>query len=297
MTENRRHGKTLAENTAVMYIRMAVLTVVYFYTSRVLLRELGVDDFGIYSLVGSVVAMFESIKVLFTASTQRFLSYEMGRGNPQRLSAVFNTSLYINLFIALIFIILAEIAGIWFLEYKANISQDRMFAAECVFQLSLLSTVLSILTTPYDASVIAHEKMNFYALISVIDGILKLLAVLILPIIPFDRLIFYGIAVVAVTLSLRITTIIYCNKHFPESKLKKVYDSSLLKQMIAFAGWRFVGNASFTITQNGLNMLLNVFGGTVVNAARGISYQVKGAVSMFLNNVSKGLGRRKIWQV
>ena len=286
MASTTEQGKLLAKNTAVMYIRMALLTLIYFYTSRVLLRELGEDDFGIYSLVGSVVAMFESIKVLFTASTQRFLSYEMGRQNTQILTQVFNTSLLITLFIAFIFLILVECVGLWFLDYKANIAQERMFAAKFVFQLSLLATVLSILTTPYDASVIAHEKMDFYALMSVTDGVMKLLAVLILPFIPFDRLIFYGIAILGITLLIRITTILYCRRHFSESKFTKSYDRTLLRQMIGFAGWRFVGNASFTVTQNGINMLLNVFGGTVVNAARGISYQVKGAVGMFLNNVT-----------
>ncbi|MBR1627274.1 MAG: polysaccharide biosynthesis protein [Bacteroidales bacterium] len=281
-----QQGKTLAKNTVFMYIRMALLTVVYFYTSRVLLKELGVDDFGIYSLVGSVVAMFESIKVLFTASTQRFLNYEMGRNNKDKLISVFNTSIYINIFIALLFIAAVEIVGLWFLDFKANIPVGRTFAAQFVFQTSLFATIAGIVTTPYEACVIAHEKMDFYALISVIDGILKLVAVLLLPFIPFDKLIFYGSAVILITVIMRLCVILYCNKHFRECKLKRIYDKALIRQMISFAGWRFVGNASFTVTQNGLNMLLNIFGGTVVNAARGISYQVKGAVSMFLNNIT-----------
>lgn len=286
MAQNTKQGEVLVKNTAVMYIRMALLTIIYFYTSRVLLKALGEDDFGLFSLVGSVVAMFESVKVLFTASTQRFLNYEMGKGNAQKLSSVFNTSITINLIIGVVFIILVEIVGLWFLNCKANIETSRMFAAGFVFQFSLFATVISIITTPYDACVIAHEKMGFYALMTIIDGALKLLAVLILPFIAVDSLIFYGVAVFCVTLLIRILTVMYCRKHFVECKLKKTYDRSLLRQMTSFAGWRFLGNASFTVTQNGLNMLLNVFGGTAVNAARGVAYQLKSAVTMFLNNIS-----------
>ncbi|MBQ7984865.1 MAG: hypothetical protein IJ250_04425 [Bacteroidales bacterium] len=286
MEQTNRQSKTLAKNTIVMYCRMALLTIIYFYTSRILLKRLGIDDFGIFSLVGSVVAVFESIKVLFTSSTQRFFNYVMGENDSKKLCTVFNTSIYINTVIAVGFVILVEIAGIWFLNNKANISPDRMAAAKTVFQLSLFSTVAYIVTTAYDAAVIAHEKMGFYAVMSLMDGVMKLVAVLVLPFMATDGLVFYGVSVFAVTLAIRIATIAYCVKNFPECRLKKVYDRSLLKHMVIFAGWQFFGNAAFTVTQNGLNMLLNMFGSTAVNTARGLAYQVRSAVNMFINNVT-----------
>ena len=280
------HGKILVKNTAFMYFRMFVLFIIYFYTSRVLLKELGVDDFGVFSLVGSVVAMFESLKMLFTSSTQRFLNYSLGENNNERLSTVFNTSIYINLFIALLFFICVEIVGLWFLNFKANIPADRMFAAQIVFQFSLVSTILGIITTPYDAVIIANERMDVYAILSLIDGILKLLIVLLLPLFLFDKLIVYGILLFLVVFAIRFATFVYCNKHFEECKLRKVYDKQIFRHMVIFAGWQFFGNSAFTIAQNGLNLILNVFGGTVLNAARGVAYQVRSAVNMFLNNIT-----------
>lgn len=280
------HGKILVKNTAFMYFRMFVLFIIYFYTSRVLLKELGVDDFGVFSLVGSVVAMFESLKVLFTSSTQRFLNYSLGEKNKERLSTVFNTSIYINLFIALVFFICVEFVGLWFLNFKANIPADRMFAAQVVFQFSLVSTILGIITTPYDAVIIANERMDVYAILSLIDGILKLLIVLLLPLFATDKLIVYGILLFIVVLFIRVTTFVYCNKHFEECKLRKVYDKQIFRHMVIFAGWQFFGNSAFTVAQNGLNLILNIFGGTVLNAARGVAYQVRSAVNMFLNNIT-----------
>ncbi len=285
MKENS-HSKILLKNTAFMYFRMFVLLIIYFYTSRVLLKELGVDDFGVFSLVGSVVAMFESLKMLFTSSTQRFLNYSLGENNKERLSSVFNTSIYINLFIALVFLVCVEIVGLWFLNFKANIPADRMFAAHVVFQFSLFSTILGIITTPYDAVIIANERMDVYAVLSLIDGVLKLLIVLLLPLFLFDKLIVYGILLFVVVLFIRLATFVYCKKHFEECKLHKVYDKQIFRHMVIFAGWQFFGNSAFTVAQNGLNLILNVFGGTVLNAARGVAYQVRSAVNMFLNNIT-----------
>ena len=282
----KSHGKILVKNTAFMYFRMFVLFIIYFYTSRVLLKELGVDDFGVFSLVGSVVAMFESLKVLFTSSTQRFLNYSIGENNKERLSTVFNTSIYINLFIAIIFFIGVEVVGVWFLNCKANIPTDRMLAAFVVFQFSLVSTILGIITTPYDAVIIANERMDVYAILSLIDGVLKLLIVLLLPLFFMDKLIVYGVLLFVVVLSIRLATFIYCNKHFEECKLRKVYDKQIFRHMVIFAGWQFFGNSASTVAQNGLNLVLNIFGGTVLNAARGVAYQVRSAVNMFLNNIT-----------
>lgn len=269
-----------------MYVRMILLMLIYFYTSRILLKQLGVSDFGIYSLVGSLVAMFESVKILFTSSTQRFFNFVMGRKDELKLNTVFNISLYINLLIAVFFLVCVELVGLWFISCKANIPESRIFASHVVFQLSLFATILSIVTTPYDALIIAHEKMDVYAVISLIDGVLKLIIVFLLIFSNGDKLIFYGSLVFVVTIIIRLITLVYCHRNYRECKFKRARDKALFKEMFVFAGWQFLGNSSATLVQNGLNLLLNAFGGTLLNAARGVAYQVKNAVNLFLNNIT-----------
>ena len=279
-------GKRLAKNTAFMYIRMFVLIVVSFYTSRVVLQQLGVDDYGIFTLVGSIVAMFNSLRAVFSSSTQRYLNYEMGQGNAYNLQLVFNLSIYINLIIAIIFICLVEILGIWFFAYKINIAPERLEPAFIVFQCSLLIATISIITSVFDAVIIAHERMNFYAILAIIESFLKLGIAYLLSRAPIDRLIFYGLLLLGVSIIILIVNIIYCKWHFSEVKLRLVWDKEYFKKMTQFAGWNFLGNTAYTITQNGVNMILNVFGGTVVNAARGIAFQVSELTKQFLTNVN-----------
>lgn len=277
--------KRLARNTAFMYIRMFVLMVILFYSSRILLQRLGENDFGIYNLVGSVVAMFESLRTLFASSTQRFLNYEMGKNNQERLQRVFNTSLVINILIAVIFVIIVEPVGLWFLNEKANILPDRMSAAISVFHLSLATAVLLIVSTPFDATVIAHEKMDFFAIISIIEGCMKLAIALMLAFNFTDKLITYGLMMFVSSLIIRICYVVYCRRNFAECKIHFTKDKQLFKEMTTFAGWQFLGSSAWTIAQNGVNMVLNMFGGTIVNAARGVAYQVSNTLTMFLNNV------------
>lgn len=284
MTENT--SKRLAKNTAFMYIRMGILMLISLYTSRVVLRELGIDDYGIYNLVGSVVGMFTSLKILFSSSTQRFLNYEMGRGNEESLQLVFNISLIVHLLICLVFVILVESVGIWFLESKINVSPDRHFAAAVVFHLSVCTAVIGVMTTPYDAVVIAHEKMDFYAYVSIFEGIMRLLIVTLLAFLPYDKLITYGVLQMLVSMIVRLVNVIYCKRRFPETRNKKMWDKQYFKQMMSFACWNFLGTTVFTLYHNGLNMILNVFGGTIVNAARGIAYQINNVLLQFINNVT-----------
>lgn len=278
-------GKRLAKNSAFMYGRMIVLTIITLYTSRVVLHELGVEDYGIYNVVGSVVAMFSALRSLFATSTQRFMNYEMGKGNDDRLQLVFNTGTIINVILSVIFVICVEIVGWWFFENKINIDPSRLFAAKWVFQLSILSAVVSMMTTPYDAVLIAHERMDFYAIMAVVEGVLRLGIVFLLAWFHFDKLIFYGFLQLAVSVIIRSINAVYCKKRFPESHYKKCWDKSLFKEMSVFAGWNFFGNMAKSLTDSGLNMVLNIFGGAAVNAARGIAYQIQSATHKFLGSM------------
>ena len=278
-------GKRLARNSAFMYGRMIVLTLITLYTSRVVLRELGVEDYGIYNVVGSVVAMFSALRGLFATSTQRFMNYEMGKGNNDRLQLVFNTGAIINVILSVVFVICVEIVGWWFFGNKINVDPSRLYAAKWVFQLSILSAVVSMLTTPYDAVLIAHERMDFYAIVAVVEGVLRLGIVFLLAWFHFDKLIFYGFLQLAVSVIIRFINAVYCKNHFPESHYKWCWDKSLFKEMSVFAGWNFLGNMAKSLTDSGLNMILNIFGGSAVNAARGIAYQIQSATHKFLGSM------------
>ena len=286
MNKTTSNSKRLVKNTAYMYIRMCVLMCISLYTSRIVLKELGVNDFGIYNLVGSIVAMFASVRTLFSSSTQRFLNYEMGKHRYENMSDIFDTSVYINLLIAFIFIIGVEGLGLWFFQNEINIDQSRIFAAQVVFQLSLFAALIGIFTTSYDAAIIAHEKMNFYAYLSVIEGLLRLLIVFMLQMFDYDKLIMYGILTCLVSIFVLIASYFYCVKNFSECRFTFKFNKVYFRDMTGFAGWNFFGVTAYTLTQNGLNMLLNIFGGTVVNAARGLTYQISSVLNNFMANIS-----------
>lgn len=286
MSTQQSNSKRLAKNTILMYFRMGFLMLISLYTSRVILQQLGVNDYGIYNLVGSVIMMFSALKEVFANSTNRFLAFELGQKNEDNLNLIYNLSIYVNGIISIIFVVLVEIIGLWFLEYKINVEPDRLFAAHVVFQLSLISTVVSIMTTPFNAEVMAHERMDFYAYLSIFEGCAKLGICFLLPLFPFDKLIFYGFLLLAITFIVQVCSFLFCRKHFAECRLRKCWNKEYFKKMTSFAGWSFFGNTSFTLAQNGINMIFNVFGGPAVNAARGISYQVTGAVNQFINSIA-----------
>lgn len=278
-------SKRLAKNTAFMYARMVFLMALSFYTSRVILQQLGVSDYGIYNVVGSVVAMFSSLRTIFATSTQRFLNYEMG-ANTGKMNLVFSISTIVNLIIGLVFCVLVETVGLWFLNTGFNADPDRLIAAHWVLHLSILTAFLSIMTTPYDAVLIAHEKMDFYASMSIIEGVMKLLIVFLLYWSPFDKLIYYAFLNLLIALIIRSINAFYCRKHFIESRSIFLWDKVYFKKMFSFAGWNFLGNTAYSLTQSGLNMILNYFGGPIVNAARGLAYQVLGCVNQISSNIN-----------
>lgn len=278
------NNKRIAKNTLLLYCRMLIMMAVTLYTSRVVLATLGVEDFGIYNVVGGVVTMFAFLNGTISSVTQRYLTYELGTGNKKKLQSVFNTSMCIHWIIALIIILLAETIGLWFVFNKLVIPNERMTAAIWVYQFSILSTVIFIISVPYNACIIAHEKMSAFAYISIIEVILKLLVVYCLCLSSQDKLILYAFLILVVQLSMRLIYTIYCKRYFEESKYKLSLDRALTKKMIEFTGWSlFGGFASVGMTQ-GVNILLNLFFGPVVNAARAVAVQIESAISAFSTN-------------
>lgn len=290
MTEsNHSKNKRIAKNTLMLYVRTIFTMVVSLYTSRVILQTLGAENYGIYNVVGGVVAMFSLFSSSLSAAISRFITYELGKNNIKRLSDVFSTSLNIMIVLSVVLAIVIEIAGVWFLNVKMNIPAERMEAANWVMQCSIIVFVINLICVPYNAAIIAHEKMNVYAYISILDVILKLLVTYALYISPFDKLISYAILLVIVHLLLRFVYGIYCKRKFEECKFRLIYDKSLLKQMGNFAGWNLLGSGAYLFNTQGVNIVTNMFFGVIVNAARGVAGQAETAVRMFVNNFTTAI--------
>ena len=278
------NNSRLAKNTVLLYFRMILMMCINLYTSRIVLHTLGVEDYGIYNVVGGVVVMFTFLNDSMTASTQRFLSFELGTGNKKKLHEVFVTSIHIHLIISLIIIVLSETVGLWFLHHKMVIPPERMVAAQWCYQLSIFTAVLNVLSYPYISAIIAHEKMKSFAYIAILDAILKLLLVYLLLVFDYDRLILYAILYAAEKLLIRSVYSVYCLRHFEECKYKWIVCKNLFKEMASFAGWKMFGMLALVSYTYGLDLLLNVFFGPVVNAARATAYYAQGAVGNFASN-------------
>lgn len=283
------NNKRIAKNTLLLYIRMFFMMGISLYTSRVVLNTLGVEDFGIYNVVGGLVSMFGLLNGSMTSATQRYITFELGKGNSKSLNKIFSLSIQIHAFIAFVTVILIESVGLWFLYNKMTIPPERMIAAFVVLQVSALTFVISIMSVPYNADIIAHERMSAFAYISILEAVLKLLIVFTLLVMPFDKLIVYTVLLAFVQLSVQFCYMLYCHKHFPESKYRHVKDWALFKEMTSFAGWNLLGGLSSISFNQGLSMLLNVFFGPVVNAARAVASQVQNAIQMFISNFQMAL--------
>lgn len=289
MSDTSVNNKRIAKNTLLLYMRTLFIMLVTLYTSRVVLSALGVEDYGIYNVVGGVVAMFGFINGSMSSATQRYITFALGKGDMKRLQTVFSTSLQIHFLIAALIVVLGETVGLWFMYTQMQIPADRMDAAFWVLQCSIVSTVVMIVSVPYNADIIAHEKMSAFAYISILEAVLKLAIVYALVISPFDKLIFYAFLILAVQLLIRFCYNHYCNRHFEESKYRHIWDKSLFKEMTGFAGWSMFGNLAGVLFGQGLNMLLNVFFGPVVNAARAVAVQVQSAIQQFVGNFQMAL--------
>ena len=287
--QTSENNKRIAKNTLVLYVRMIFLMCISLFTSRVVLNTLGVEDYGIYNVVGGIVAMFGFLNGSMSSATQRYITFALGKGDMERLKTIFSTTLQIHTLIAGIIVVLGETVGLWFLYNKMQIPADRMDAAFWVLQCSIVSSVVMIISVPYNSDIIAHEKMSAFAYISILEAVLKLVIVYLLVVSPYDKLIVYAFLLLGVQVLLRVIYNVYCNKHFEESKYHHVWDKALFKEMTGFAGWNIFGSFSAVIFNQGLNMLLNVFFGPVVNAARGIAVQVQGVIQQFVGNFQMAL--------
>lgn len=279
-------NKRIAKNTILLYVRTLFSQLLGLYTSRKVLEILGVSDYGVYNVVGGVVTMLTFLNGSMAVATSRFLTIELGRNNMKAYNKIFSMSVNIHLFLAIIVFIVAETVGLWFVNTYLNIPMERMAAANWVYQTSLVAIMLSIIQTPYSASITAHEHMNIYAYVGMMESVLKLSAVFLLLAISYDRLVFYGFMMLGVTVNSVIIYRIYCLKHFNECRYHKIWDKSLFQSMLDFTGWNMFGSVAWVLKGQGSNMLMNIFGGPLINAARGVSYQVSSAVQNLVSGFS-----------
>ncbi len=287
MAQSSSNTGRIAKNTVILYFRMLFLMLIGLYTSRVILQTLGVKDYGTYNIVGGVVSMFSILTSSLSSAISRFITFEIGRGDKEQLNKVFSTSINVQIILSLVVIFFTETIGVWFLNTHLNIPEGRMVAANWVLQCSILSFVLRLFMVPYNASLIAHENMNIFAYITILEAVLKLVIVFSLYISPYDKLISYAVLLLTVSILIRSIYAIYCKRHYEECHYHYVFDKPLLKKMTGFAGWNLLGNGSWILNNQGINILLNLyFGpiGVVLNAARGVAVQVDSIVQRFVRN-------------
>lgn len=277
-------NKRIAKNTLILYVRMFLMMLVGLYTSRVNLAALGVDNFGVYNVVGGFVAMFSIISTSLSGAISRFITYELGRGGGDKLKTMFSTSVNIMAGLSLLIVIIAELLGPWFIDTQLDIPAGREIAAQWVFQFSILNFVVGLISVPYNAAIVAHERMSAFAYISIFEALGKLAVALLIPYSPIDKLIFFAGLLCSISLIIRFIYGYYCKCHFAECTYTFTFDKSIFKQMGGFAGWNFFNSTAYIFNNQGVNMLLNMFFGVAVNAARGIAVSVDNIVNQFVGN-------------
>lgn len=287
--DNTKNKTTLINNTLYLYIRTFLLLLIGLYTSRVILKTLGVEDFGTYNLVGGVVSLFSSITGCLSVAIQRYLNFSISENNPQKIKNVFSTSILIFILFSIFVLIISESLGLWFINHILNIPKERLWAANWIYQFSIFTFIINLISVPYNALIIAHEKIKIFAYISIIEGIIKLAIAFFIAIAPFDKLIFYGLLLLIASLIIRLIYTIYSKKHFPESKIYFCWDKSLIHQMTTFAGWNLIGASSALAVGQGFNFIINIFFGVILNAARAIAFQVESQVKNFATNFTTAL--------
>ncbi len=283
------NNKRIAKNTILLYCRMLFLMCISLYTSRVILKSLGFSDYGIYNVVGGIVAMFTMVSGSLRAAISRFITFELGTGDIDKLKRVFSCSITIQIILSIILIVLAETVGLWFLNAKMVIPDDRMVAANWVYQFSIITFVINLISIPYNSAIIAHEKMGAFAYISILEASFNLIIAWTISIAPFDKLIYYALLLALVAFLVRLIYMWYCKRNFEECAYSFVYDKKILKDMFGFSGWNMIGATSAVCRDHGANIILNLFFGTEVNAARGIGVQVSTAIQGFVSNFQMAL--------
>lgn len=284
MSDNNSSNKRLAKNTLIMYLRMFITVGISFYSSRVILKNLGVSDYGVYDVVGGFVSMFYIITTAMSGSISRFLTVELGANNIKRLNDTFCMAMNIQLLFSAIVILLGETVGLWFVNTQLDIDPNRMVAANVVYQMAIISFLVDLVWIPYGALVIAHERMSFYAFMQILNTVLSLVVALLLAFSPIDRLVFYALGAIVIKLVWFLIYHVYCRRGFPECRYHWVYEKKLFGEMFSFGGWTLLTGASSMFKSQGVNIMLNMFFGTVVNAAYGVARQLEGHVRAFSKN-------------
>lgn len=277
-------AKRLAKNTLFMYVRMILIMVVSIYTSRVILDKLGVDDYGLYNAVASIVAMVAFLNVTLSTSTSRYLTYDLGQGNFEKLRNTFSTSFYSHLILAGIVILIMETLGLWYMNHKFVIPEGREFATQIVYQISILTTAIAVIQVPYTASIMAHENMDVYAYVGIFEVFARLGVVYLLIISPIDNLIFYALLIAAVQIIITGIYVVISRRKYPETHLVRSFDKETFRGMMGFTGWTAVANLSNTVTVQGATVLLNLFFAPAIIAAKALANQITNAVMQFVNN-------------
>ena len=279
------NNKRIAKNTLFLYLRMIFLIAVQLYTVPVVLKNLGVSDYGLYNVIGGVVTAFSFLGSSLASGTQRYLSFALGKNDSKLLRTTFQTTLTIYIAFALATLLLLEIVGLWFVNYKMNISPERLNAANWLFHFSTITFIVNLLSIPFNSSIIAHEKMNVYAYVSIFEGISKLLIAISLSFVGFDKLIYYGLILFILSIIIQSYYQIYCFKSFNECRtLKLRWDFTLGKNLLTYSGWNIVGVLALIGRNQGLNIIMNLFFGTLLNAAHAIANQINGVANQFINN-------------
>lgn len=278
------NNKRIAKNTFLLFFRMLFLMAISLYTSRIVLHNLGINDFGIYNIVGSIVILFSFITNALNSATRRFLNYNIGIGNESELKKIFSSLITVHFIIAFLIFILCETIGVWVLNTQLNIPENRLFAANIVFQFCILTTFIGIQLSPYEGTILAEEKMSFYAYISLCEAIFKLLLVVSLTYSPFDRLITYASVLFMLSCSINVFKLMFCRRNFYYCTHSFIRDKTYIRPLLTFSGWSLFGQLAFIGSTTGVNMIINVFLGVTVNTALGIAQQVNIAVYHFVLN-------------
>lgn len=292
----KTNSERIMSNTIFLYIRSVLIIVISLASSRIVLKNIGVTDFGLYNVVGGVVLMFSFLNNALTAAVQRFISFELGRNNTERLKKVFSLSVTVHFILALIIVFIAETIGYWFFSQYLNIPEDRYSASLVVYNAAILALFFSVVQVPYTACIVAHEKMKYYAFVQVFDILLKLIAVIMLGFISGDRLVYYGIFLLGVSICTFMMYSIYSSTRFIECKYSFVWDKKIFKDILGFSTWSLYGGLASVGSSQGVNIILNIFFGAIVNAARGIAFQVNSAVSSLYSSFSQAINPQIIKQ-
>lgn len=283
------NNKRIAKNTLILYLRTLFILVVKLYTSRLILQYLGVEDYGIYNIVGSFITMFTIFNGALTTSIQRFLTYSLGEKDTKKVKEVFSVSLTILLSLSFLIALIAETIGIWYVNHKLNVPTERLFATNWVYQFTILTFILDVITVPYNSILTAYENFKAFAYFDILNTILTLILVLSIPYIPLDHLIWYGLGLLIIAIVIRYIYSFYCRKHYEASHFSMSYNKKLFKQLFVFSFYSFFGNMGSVIGEGGINIVINFFFGVTLNATRGISTQVSNAVGGFIRSFTTAL--------